>query len=125
MPNSQTPNSRAARARCATAANHAKLAAGWKRLNILISPQASEALDRLIQVHETKTAAVEAALKGEEMKVSDKEIIDWLEFRLWSLHLTQAWPPKRLEFADNYGVKRLIEGSDIRKMVKEANSQLS
>ena len=65
MSNSQTPASRAARARCATAANNRKLAEGWKRLNILISPQASDMLEKLIKMHGTKTAAIEAALNKE------------------------------------------------------------
>ena len=63
--NSQTPASRAARARCATAANERKLAAGYQRLNILISPPAAAALDRLVAVHGTKTAAIEAVLKND------------------------------------------------------------
>ncbi len=66
MTNSQTPASRAARARCATAHNAAKLAAGWRRLNILISPSAATALDRLVATYGTKTAAIEAVLKTAE-----------------------------------------------------------
>ena len=75
MPNSQTPNSRAARARCATAANQRKLAEGWQRLNILISPAAAAALDRLVTEHGTKTAAIEAALTG-ATKMNGKKIMD-------------------------------------------------
>lgn len=52
--------------------------------------------------------------------MDDKEILDFLEERLWSLHQTQNWPPKRLEFADDYGVLRVVTGSAIREMVKEA-----
>ena len=62
MPNAQTPHSRATRARCATAHNSRKLADGWQRLNILINPEAAAALTRLMERHETKTAAVSAAL---------------------------------------------------------------
>lgn len=65
-PNSQTPASRAARARCATRHNAAKLAAGYQRLNILIGPPAAAALDRLVVEHGTKTAAVEAAILSAE-----------------------------------------------------------
>ena len=62
MTNSQTPRSRAARARTATAANAAKLAAGWQRLNTLIPPDAVAALDRLVAAHGSKRAAIVAAI---------------------------------------------------------------
>ena len=68
MPNSQTPRSRAARARTATAANAAKLAAGWQRLNTLIPPDAVAALDRLVAAHGSKRAAIVAAIAAATKK---------------------------------------------------------
>lgn len=62
MTNSQTPASRAARARNATAANQAKLAAGWERLNTFIPPESATALDRLVAVYGSKRAAIVAAI---------------------------------------------------------------
>lgn len=62
MTNSQTPRSRAARARTATAANAAKLAAGWRRLNTLIPPDTATALDRLVTIHGSKRSAIAAAI---------------------------------------------------------------
>ena len=62
MTNCQTPHSRALRARTATARNHRLLAEGYRRLSILISPEASEKLARLARDAGSKTAAIEKLL---------------------------------------------------------------
>lgn len=66
MTNSQTPRSRATRARVATAANEVKLAAGWQRLNTLIPPETAAALGRLVAAHGSKRAAIVAAIAAAE-----------------------------------------------------------
>ena len=63
MTNAQTPHSRALRAATATARNRRLLADGYRRLNILISPEASEKLMRLAQDAGSKTAAIEKLLE--------------------------------------------------------------
>ena len=63
MTNCQTPHSRALRAATATARNRRLLADGYRRLNILISPEASEKLARLAQDAGSKTAAIEKLLE--------------------------------------------------------------
>jgi hypothetical protein len=63
MTNAQTPHSRALRARTATARNRRLLAEGYRRLSILISPDASETLQRLAQDAGSKTAAIEKLLE--------------------------------------------------------------
>ena len=63
MTNAQTPHSRALRAATATARNRRLLADGYRRLSILISPEASEKLARLAQDAGSKTAAIEKLLE--------------------------------------------------------------
>jgi hypothetical protein len=60
--NAQTPHSRALRAATATARNRRLLADGYRRLNILISPEAHQALERLAQDAGSKTAVIEKLL---------------------------------------------------------------
>lgn len=62
MPNAQTPHSRAKRAATATAANQAKLAEGWQRLNILIDPETAERMARLRGRYKSKAEIIKAAL---------------------------------------------------------------
>ena len=64
MTNAQTPHSRALRAATATARNRRLLADGYRRLNILISPEASETLARMTEEAGSKTAAIEKLLEG-------------------------------------------------------------
>lgn len=54
--------------------------------------------------------------------MTDKDLIDFLNERLWVLRQTDAWPPKRLEFAGNGGALLGVTGSDIRAMTEEAMS---
>jgi hypothetical protein len=64
MSNAQTPHSRALRAATATARNRRLLADGYRRLNILISPEASATLERLVKDAGSKTAVIEKLLNS-------------------------------------------------------------
>ena len=55
--------------------------------------------------------------------MTDEQILDFFEARLWALKQTDGWPPKRLEYAGDGGVWMAVEGSDIREMAREACAQ--
>jgi hypothetical protein len=66
MTNAQTPHSRALRAATATARNRRLLADGYRRLNILLSPEASARLDRMAKEAGSKTKVIEKLLTKPE-----------------------------------------------------------
>jgi hypothetical protein len=68
MPNSQTPTSRRQRAENATAWNRAQERDGWRRINVMLSPESLAALDRLAARYGTRKAAIAAAIEQADQR---------------------------------------------------------
>lgn len=64
MPNSNSEHSRTLRERTARAWERERKAAGYKRVVVLLSPEAVAALDRLAEIHGNRTAALEWLIKS-------------------------------------------------------------
>ena len=62
--NAQTPHSKRLRAETATARRERLQAEGWRRVELLLPPDAVAALDQLATLHGSRTAALIAVLKG-------------------------------------------------------------
>lgn len=64
MPNSNSEHSRSLRQATTRQWERDKIAAGYQRVAVLLSPEAVAALDRLAKIHGSRTAALEWLLKN-------------------------------------------------------------
>lgn len=72
MTNSQTPHSRALREQTARQWEKDKLAAGYKRVMIMLPPDVAALLDQLAVEYTTKTDAIVAAIRTLAAKSGEK-----------------------------------------------------
>lgn len=64
MSNANTPHSRRLRAETASARRARLQGEGWRQVNILLPPETIDGLDRLAEIHGTRTAAMIEAIRA-------------------------------------------------------------